>query len=46
MSLNNELCIITPTLIDLNLAELKYYPFMKILDKCSGNCNFFDNLST
>ena len=26
--LNDELCMIRPTLIDLNHAELKYYPFM------------------
>ena len=32
-------CMATPTLIDLNLVELKYYPFMISLDKCSGSCN-------
>ena len=28
-----------PTLIDLNPAELKYYPFMISLNKCTGICN-------
>ena len=32
-------CMATPTLIDLNLVELKYYPFMISLDKCGGSCN-------
>ena len=31
--------MIRPTLIDLNLAELKYYPFMISLDICHGSCN-------
>ena len=39
LSLNDELCMISPTLIDLNPVELKYYPFMISLDKCSGSCN-------
>ena len=41
LSLNDEPCMgcmATPTLIDLNLVELKYYPFMISLDKCSGSC--------
>ena len=37
MSLNDELCMIRPTLIDLYPVELKYYPFMINLDKCSGS---------
>ena len=37
--LNNEPCMVRPTLIDLNPFELKYYPFMGSLLKCSGNCN-------
>ena len=39
VSLNDEPCMVRPTLIDLNLVELKYYSFMVSLDKCSGNCN-------
>ena len=37
--LNHESCMVRPTLIDLNPVELKYYPFMISLDKCTGNCN-------
>ena len=37
--LNDETCIVRPTLIDLNPVELKYYPFMISLDNFSGNCN-------
>ena len=37
--LNYEPCMATPTLIDLNPVELKYYPFMISLDKCAGSCN-------
>ena len=39
VSLNDDPFTIRPTLIDLNLVELKYYPFMFSLDKCSGSCN-------
>ena len=46
MSLNNEPCTIRPTLIDFNHIELNYYPFMISLDKCIGNCNSVDSLST
>ena len=38
-SLNDEPCIVRPTLIDLNPVEIKYYPFKISLDKCSGSCN-------
>ena len=31
--------MVRPTLIDLNPIELKYYPFMISLDKCTGSCN-------
>ena len=37
--LNDEPYMVIPTLIDLNPVELKYYPFMVSLDKCSGSCN-------
>ena len=46
MSLNNELCMISPTLIDLNPVELNYYPFMIILDKFNRSCDNVDDLST
>ena len=34
-----QLCMLRPTLIDLNPPELKYYPFMISLDKCNRSCN-------
>ena len=37
--LNDEPCTVRPTLIDMNLIELKYYPFMISLNKCTGSCN-------
>ena len=37
--LNDEPCIVRPTLIDLNPAELKYYQFTISLNKCTGSCN-------
>ena len=37
--LNDEPCMVRPTLIDLNPVELKYYPFMINSDKCTGSCN-------
>ena len=33
-------------LINLNAAELNYYPFIISLDKCNGCCNAVDDLST
>ena len=32
-------CMVIPTLINLNLVELKYYPFMISLDKWNGTSN-------
>ena len=32
-------------LIDINLIELSYFPFMVSLDKCHENCNVVDDLS-
>ena len=45
LSLNNEPCMVRPTLIDLNPIEINYYPFMISLDKCNGSCNAADDLS-
>ena len=39
LSLNDESCMVRPSLIDLNLVELKYYPLMISFDKCNGSCN-------
>ena len=35
--LNDEPCMVRPTLIDLNPVELKYYPFMISLNKYTGS---------
>ena len=37
--------MIRHTLIDLNPVKLSYYPFIFMLDKCSGR-NYVDDLST
>ena len=39
--LSDEPCMVRPNLIDLNPVDIKYYPFVISLDKCSGNCNVF-----
>ena len=44
ISLSKETCKIRPTLINLNPAELKYYPLMISLEKCSGSCNSVNDL--
>ena len=31
--------MVTPTLINVNPVELKYYQFLISLDKCTGDCN-------
>ena len=31
--------MIRPPLIDLNPAELKYFPFIIALNNCTGSCN-------
>ena len=36
--LNDEICLVRPTVIDLNPVESKYYPFMITLNKCTGSC--------
>ena len=35
-----------PTLIDLNLSELHYHPYMGYLGRCTGSCNTPDDLSS
>ena len=37
--LNDEPCMVTPTFINMNPVELKYYPFMISLNKRAGGCN-------
>ena len=42
--LNNELCMVRPTLIYFNPIELEYYLFMISLDKCRS-CNVLSTKS-
>ena len=37
--LNDEPCMVRPALIDLYPVELKYYPFIISLNKCTGSYN-------
>ena len=37
--LNEEPCMIRPTIIVMNTVELKHYQFMISLDKSTGSCN-------
>ena len=36
--LNDESCMVRPTMIGINPNELNYYPFMISLNKCTGSC--------
>ena len=46
MFVNDGWCMIKLTHNDLNHIMPNYYPFMVGLDKCGGNCNAVDDLST
>ena len=46
LSLNDEPCMLRPTLFNLNPVKLKYYPLMVSLDKYSGSCKSGSHLST
>ena len=35
VSLNNEPCMTSPTLVNFNLTKLNHYPFMISLNKCN-----------
>ena len=39
--LNDETCMIIPTVINMNPIELKYYPFMISLNKCDVSFSVF-----
>ena len=43
--LNNESCLVGPTLIDLVPNQLHYYTFMFSLDRSNGNCDTLDDPS-
>ena len=44
LTLNNEPCLASLFLIDLNPNELYHYPFMVSVDRCNKNCIIFDDL--
>ena len=48
VSLNNQKCMIQPTLINLHpnkySQEFHYYPFSVKLDRCVGSCNTLNDL--
>ena len=37
--LNDEPCMVRPTLVDMNPNDLKYYLLITSLNKCTGKCN-------
>ena len=37
--LNDEPCMVRPIIIDVHPVELKYYPFVISLNKCTGSFN-------
>ena len=37
--LNDEPCMVRPTLVDMNPNDLKYYLLIISLNKCTGKCN-------
>ena len=39
VSLKDESCMVTPTLIDLNPVVLRYYPFIISVGKSNGSFN-------
>ena len=39
ISMNNQSCIVRPTLIDLNPDEIYYYQFIISINRCHGRCN-------
>ena len=46
VSLNNEPCMASLCLVDLNPVELNCDPFMMSLDKCNGSYNVVEDVST
>ena len=41
--IDNVICSVRKTLVNLNENEPRYYPFSIELDKCSGSCDTIDN---
>ena len=45
LRLNDELCMVRPSLINFYPVEVKYYLFSGSPDKCNVSCNCANNLS-
>ena len=43
VSVNNQQCMISSMLIDLNLDELHYYPFIISMNRCDKGSNFVED---
>ena len=39
VSMNNQMCKITPKTIDINNNKPSFYPYSIEVNKCSGSCN-------
>ena len=37
--MNNQPCLVTSMLIDLNPDKLHYHPFIISMSRCNGSCN-------
>ena len=44
ISMNDQACLVRPTLIDLNLDELHYQPFIISMIRYKGSCNTVEDL--
>ena len=44
ISMNDQACLVRPTLIDLNLDELHYQPFITSMIRYKGSCNTVEDL--
>ena len=44
--LNDKPCMVRPTLVDLNPVEIRIYPSIIGLDKCSGSCHALSQKET
>ena len=43
VSMNNQPCLVRPTLIDLNPDKHHYYPFIVSMSRCDGSCNTLED---
>ena len=43
-SMNNQPCMVRPTIIDFNSDELHYCPLVNSISRCIGSCNTVEDL--